>query len=37
MDNVEVEQTQVEGDGEKVDLAGGSLNDSTLDLDNIVF
>jgi len=41
-DNVEVEQTQVERDGENVDLARTSLNDPTLDghapnLDNIVF
>jgi len=47
-DNVDVEQTQVEGDGENDDLAGASLNDLTTldghaqdghapDLDNIVF
>jgi len=46
-DNVDVEQTQVEGDGENDDLAGASLNDLTTldghaqdghapDLDNIV-
>jgi len=39
--NIEVKKTQVEGDGENVDLPGASLNDptqdgQTLDLDNIV-
>jgi len=39
-DNVEVEQTQVEGDGGYVDLVGADLNDPTpdaLDLDNMFF
>jgi len=41
-DNVEVEQTQIEGDDENADLAGLSLNYPTLDghapdFDNIVF
>jgi len=41
-DNLEVEQTQVEGDGQNVDLSETSLNDPILDghalyLDNIIF
>jgi len=42
-DNLDVEQTQVEGGGENDDLAGPSMNDPTIldghapDLDNIVF